>query len=64
MHNHISGGSVHTKLRAYCCLVQGKAVHSSKNLRLSTSVSEASENHGTEAMDNLSLHSDSTSKAE
>ena len=38
---------------AYCCHAQGDAACSSKSLRLSTStsVSEASENHGTKAMD-------------
>ena len=52
MHNHVSGGFMCTKLWAYCCHVQGNVARSSKSLHLSTSVSEASENHGTEAMDN------------
>lgn len=44
--------------------VQDDAARSSKSLCLSTSMSvnEASKHHGTEAMDNSRLHSESTSK--
>ena len=47
--NHVSDGGMCTKLWAYCWHVQDDAARSSKSLRLSMSVSEASENHSTEA---------------
>ena len=66
MRNCVSSRGMRTKLRAYCscCHVQGNATRSSKSVHLSMSTSEASENHSTEAVENLRSHSDSTSKPE
>ena len=66
--NCVSGGDVHNKLQpiilygnAACKNRSSKSLH----LRSSTSISEMSENHGTdEAMDNSRPHSNSTSKPE
>lgn len=66
MRNCVSSRGMRTKLRAYCscCHVQGNVTCSSKSVHLSTSTSEASDNHSTEAAENLRSHNDSTSKAE
>ena len=66
MCNRISSLDVHSKVWPSWHVHGDSACenHSSKSLYPSTSVSEGSESHGTEAMDNSRLHSDSTSKPE